>query len=374
MNKPVHQHFIPRSYLNNFGIKIKDKCFISGKKLDSSKIYSLSTKDICVDKNLYTIPTSDENKKFDIEHFYANNIDSKFPEIYKILKDKNITNIDFETRLKIITTSLSLYFRTPKYLNIQNAFFDKIVSELIKDSPEDEIMISLFDEKIIIKKSEAKQIIKEKRENNRIKFLFEHLQNYEKFVQSKLVDTICVYHISDESEFITCDNPVIIRPFANPTDPQFDYTIYYNQEINPFDSSNMIHLPIDNKTILIILPSTEKQSDGFLQRLDIGLIDVLMYNSDIEKHSETWILGSEKGVVEHLKNQQKYNEINSENLNMINDYKDKVFELIEFSELLQKHGTKSEIIKEKIKIMKSKPHIFSDLNFQRFLKQIEAEK
>jgi len=371
MNRPVHQHFIPRSYLNNFGERDNDKCIIHGKRIDDTKIIPLSTRDICVNKNLYTIPTNDENRKFDIEHFYADKVDRKFPEVYKILADKNIQTIDFETRLKIVSTTLSLYFRTPKFLNIQNQLFERIVNEFSKNTIEETITLTFLNETLTINKKEAEHLIKEKKENNRVQFLFEHLQNYEKFVQSKLVDNMCVYHISDDSEFITCDNPVIIRPFADPTSESFNYETYYNQEINPFDSTNMIHLPIDGKTILTILPSTELQPYSYLQRLDIGLVDVLMYNSDIQKYSEKWILGSENGVTKHINDQLKYNQVNPENIKMMDDYMDKVVELKRLVELLEKHGSKNEIVLQKIKTMKSKPHICADINFQKLAKQIE---
>lgn len=207
MSKPERQHFIPRSYLNNFAVSSDDKYFIHGKRQGSDKIVSLSTKDICVDKNLYTIPTTEEDKKFDIEHFYADKVDSVFPEVYSILKNRNITTIDFETRLKIITTALSLYFRTPKFLNIQNQLFENVINKTFGTTDEEEITVSFLGEELTIKRNEAKQIIKERKEHNRIKFLFQHLQSYEKFVQSKLLDNMAVYHINDDSD----NNEGIIR-------------------------------------------------------------------------------------------------------------------------------------------------------------------
>jgi hypothetical protein len=102
MSKPVRQHFIPRSYLNNFSENEGDKYFIYGCRKGNNGIISrLSTKDICLQRNLYTIPTNDETKKFAIEHFYDKNVDGVYPDIYNILTDDNIKLIDFDTRLKI---------------------------------------------------------------------------------------------------------------------------------------------------------------------------------------------------------------------------------------------------------------------------------
>jgi hypothetical protein len=214
-------------------------------------------------------------------------------------------------------------------------------------------------------------VIKEKKENNRIKFLFQHLEAYEKFVQSKLLDNMCVYHISDDSEFITSDNPIIIRPFADPSKPDFDYTDYHNQLINPFDPKNMIHLPVDNKTLLTILPSTEKPVSGFLQRLDIGIYDVIIYNSDIQKYSECWILGSRVGIEKHIQDQQTYNVENQQNLALMENYKTKVISIKQLLDLIEQHGSASEQVKERIIEMKTNPYILADLNFQKMIHQIE---
>jgi len=371
MSKPERQHFIPRSYLNNFAVRAGDKYFIHGKRFDTDKIVSLSTKDICVDKNLYTIPTADGGKKFDIEHFYADKVDSVFPEIYSILKNRHLATIDFDIRLKVIITALSLYFRTPKFLNIQNRLFESIVSKNLDSTNEKEIAVSLFGEEIRIKRDEAEEVIQEKKDHNRIKFLFQHLQSYEKFVQSKLLDNMAVYHIDDDSEFITSDNPVIIRPHADPTKPEFNYTDYYSQVINPFDKTNMIHLPVDNKTILTILPATKESVSELFQRLDIGVYDVIMYNSDIEKYSENWILGSKTGIEKHIQDQQTYNVENGVNLELMEKYKNKVIALKQLVELMELHGSTSDQVKEKIIKMKSNPYISADINFQKMAQQIE---
>jgi hypothetical protein len=373
MSNPERQHFIPRSYLNNFADSENDKFFIHAKRSGSDRILRLSTKDICVDKNLYTIPTEDEKKCFDIEHFYADKIDSVFPEVFKLLKDKTVNSIGFETRLKIIAAALSLYFRTPKFLNIQNQLFENIVSKCLDLTKQEEVTVKIFDEEIIINRNETVQFIKERKEHNRIKFLFQHLADYEKFVQSKLKDNMAVYHIVDESEFITSDNPVIIRPYADPTQPDFDYEQYYRQQINPFDASNMIHLPLDKKTILTILPTTREHPSDYLQRMEIRKVDVLMYNFDIQKYSENWVLGSKRGIEEHIGDQQSYNEVNEKNIRMVKDYEEKTLLFKELLEVLKKYGAKSSEVRKKIEDLKKKPSISSDLNFQRIVKNIETE-
>lgn len=368
MSKPVHQHFIPKSYLNNFAISKNDKNFISAKSKENDKPIPVSTRDICVEKNLYTLPVCEN--KFAIEHFYADNIDGKFPEVYKILIDKTINEIDFETKVDIISVALSLYFRTPKFLNEENKMFEELVREANRKSKGGDFIIEYAGEEIIINSDEVEQIIKEQKENNRIKFLSQHLDAFEKFIKSKIKDIIYVYHIIDESELITSDNPVLIRPYADPTDKNFDSEKYYNQGINPFDKTNTIHLPLDNKTILTILPNSDSFPDLRIRRLEKLKFDTIMYNHDIERFSERWILGKPGSIENHLKDQIEFDKPTPENITGLNAYIEKTVQLKELTELIEKNGVKNVDVIAKAKYMATLESVKNDPNFGVILKTI----
>lgn len=368
MSKPKHQHFIPKSYLNNFAITEGDKNFISAKRREIEQPKTLSTRDICVDRNLYTIPKSENG--FAIEHFYADKIDGVFPEIYKILTDKTIYTIDVETKAKIISVALSLYFRTPKFLNQENNFFEELVREAHKNSKGGDFIVEYAGEEIIITPDEVEEIIKEQKENNRIQFLSQHLDSFERLVKSKVRDTIYVYHIIDDSELITSDNPVIIRPYADPTDENFDSEKYYNQIINPFDKKNTIHLPLDNKTILTILPNLDEYPDLKIRRLEKLKIDTIMYNHDIERHSEMWILGIPGSIENHLKDQDEFTTETPEAISAINAYMEKTIKLKELTELIEKKGVKNIDVLAKAKHMETLEGVKNDPNLGKILKII----
>ncbi len=59
MSNPKHQHFIPKSCIKNFAINKDGKFFVEAKfKMESKpKKGLISIKDICVDRNLYSIPS-----------------------------------------------------------------------------------------------------------------------------------------------------------------------------------------------------------------------------------------------------------------------------------------------------------------------------
>ena len=118
MSNPVHQHFIPKSYLKNFALEKDKKFFVEAKlkREDSPKDRLLSINDICVDKNIYTLPIEEENdKKYSLEKFYAEKVDSLYPWIYKKLTDPNVVYINSFERAQIIMITMSLFFRTPKF-------------------------------------------------------------------------------------------------------------------------------------------------------------------------------------------------------------------------------------------------------------------
>ena len=369
MSNPKRQHFIPRSYLNNFAIEEQtDTFFVFAKRRNEDKGKKISTKDLCVNKNLYTLPSDDKIKKFAIENFYGDNVDSIFPEVYRILTNENTIHIDFDTRLKIINTALSLYFRTPKFLNKQNKMVEDVIKHVRDNTNFDTVKINFLGEELVFNRETAEKIIKEKKENNRISFLVEHLQAYEKFVSCKLLDQINVYKIVDESELITCDNPVIISPFSDPTAKNYSYED--NLLKNPFDSNNYVHLPLDSKHMLSIMPKLAGSSVGEIRRQKIETINTIMYNSDIEKNCEDWIIGSETGLCSHISDQVKYNEETPENIKMFDDFKEKVIGLREFTDLLEMHGIHNELVKNKIKQMESNPIYKDDHAFKYILKNI----
>lgn len=371
MNRPVKQHYIPRSYLKNFSEQQKNEFFIYASPTDEKeKIIRPNIKGICAKGNLYTIPTTDETKKYAIEHFYGETVDGVYPEVYEILTDENITFIDFNTRLKIINTALSFFFRTPKFLNEQNQAVERMIRDIAKMSNRDTVSYNFLGEEVTFKKSEIESIINEKKENNRILFLSEHLRAYEKLVQLKLMDGLCVYKLIDDSEFITSDNPVIMRPNMNPFDPKFDYGIL-NQETDPFSPQNMIHLPLDKKHILTIMPRMDETLVNTIQRLDIKEFDSLMYNLDIEKSSDDWILGSKEGIENHYNNQKKYNEETPENLKRVEDYQEMVKENFELMKLREEYGVGHEKVREKLNQMKNNPKVTTDPNFKKLVEDIE---
>jgi hypothetical protein len=112
MGNPVHQHYIPKSYLKYFGEKKGDNYFVDTVMADG-QIKQLTTTNICVQKNIYTFALNTPGDRFALEKFYAVEVDAAYRKVYDMLVNPNITVIGEDDKRSILNTILSLYFRTP---------------------------------------------------------------------------------------------------------------------------------------------------------------------------------------------------------------------------------------------------------------------
>src|SRR5882672_9821812 len=109
------QHYTPQSYLRNFAAERNRQWYVHVRHGDD-KFYETNIKNICSEQHFYSIPGVPDHQKNFVEKYYADNIDNLFPEITSVITDDSVTTIDLSIREKIIDAVLSLYFRTPKFL------------------------------------------------------------------------------------------------------------------------------------------------------------------------------------------------------------------------------------------------------------------
>lgn len=72
MGSPKHQHFIPKSFLRQLALKNeRDKYLIDTLMRRDAEITTLTTTQVCVQKNIYTFPEGVEGDRFALEKRYA---------------------------------------------------------------------------------------------------------------------------------------------------------------------------------------------------------------------------------------------------------------------------------------------------------------
>lgn len=286
MKKP-RQHFIPRVYLKNFAhTSDGEKHFVAAYNTKETRLKpSISIRDICIETDLYTLNHLGASGKYKIEDFFSDNIESVYPRVYQMLVQDKKEFITPEDRYEILSTVLSMYFRTPKVLNQFVEFSARIV-ENVKQGSGAKVMdflghtISLEDKSF----TEIKKDIKEK---SRINYLATQLGLMHQFIQFRLGDGLAVYELMGDYEFLTSDNPVAI---GNETDKGF----------NLFDAGNSIFVPLDRKHALYIAP---KHAGSVLNQVFYDQRDEMaayIQNHMVSKNSERWIIGSESAIQRFL--------------------------------------------------------------------------
>ena len=221
------------------------------------------------------------------------------------------------------------------------------------------LKVDFFGEKVEFDKDELDQIRRNLKEKNRISFLLGHLEIYQNFIKYKMNDGIAITKLIDNSEFITCDNPVIVR------NSKYQHT-------NIFDPENMIHLTLNNKHLLEILPKKKRDLKRTFLRITGEGVFAALHNNDIEKHAERWVIGSKRSLTRHIKNQEKYCRETPENSNLEEQLKEKTRLYAEFITMMEKEGMSINVI-NRLKELKNNPLLNDDTNFKRDL-EILREK
>ena len=368
MNEPKKHHYIPQSYLRNFAHEIKKKKdgdeYYVHVRFRGEKFHSVNVSNICAETYLYTIPGVDDANKNIIEKYYANNIDNLFSVIYDFVTDDTQKILSSDLRLKLVTACLCLYIRTPSFLEKIGEEYSNLLENLRKYhfGYSEKSIVSFFNRKINLQNLNY-DILKADIENkNKAIILREHFQILNEFIDFKLNDGIGIVKLVDDSEFITGDNPLIIRDLS--TGDFFDL----------FDSNNVIHLPINNKYLISLLPHNDISSKNTFNRIESDIIEALVINYDIEKNSKNWIIGNPDSIYKHIEDQEKYNEETPENYQIIEDTVKKTHLVNSMESLLRQKNYKidKEFIDKVVEISEN-PLMKNDPNMIRIIENFKTE-
>jgi len=190
-----NQHYIPRSYLKNFGYLVSEYTRPSGKVDKKYSIHNIekggdikvnSTKKVYKMEYLYDLPFADEQHRQFIEKAYDREVDRHFAEVTEFISDESRNTLSDEMRGKLLKCTLSLYFRTPKHVAISEK--EKAIIASLPESKQQKLLDTF-----------------------KTKRLEKHLENFEKLYNQKKKNGICINKSVGDWDFISGDNPVIIR-------------------------------------------------------------------------------------------------------------------------------------------------------------------
>lgn len=272
MSLVKNQHYVPQSYLRNFGFLKKKKktteVWQTYAKFLEGEIHATNIENLCNERFLYDVENFDLPEKQIIEKFYGNSIDAYFPLITQFCEDGKQQELSPQMRELLVTCCLSLVFRHPNFIN---------------KNPD-------FNNHDIIVEKDDKQI-----NYSKIKRVSVHLENFKKLVDLRLNDGIGVSFCDKKTEFITNDNPVLI------TNAEFELESH-------FDPSNMLYLTLTPNICITFTPSDDIELAGTFSKNLMSKDQVYLINLRIDKQSDRTLIGTEKGLNDYFEEKKFYSD------------------------------------------------------------------
>ena len=196
---------------------------------------------------------------------YANGIENHYPEIYKLLVNPAVQGFNMKERTWLLMCLLSLHCRTPKQFSLFFEFVEQMVN-----GPEE---------------------MEKVKEDYKGAHLIEILPSVIAAHEFKVIQ---IARITDTSEFITSDNPVLIVDDNG--------NLQNHQYREQFNIDNTLLIPLDTKHCCILKSATDKNgisiyNKGFynkIERIDVDCSFSQNVNFLMLRSADKSYFGSEK--------------------------------------------------------------------------------
>lgn len=233
-----------------------------------------------------------------MEKFYANNIETNYPEIYELLIDKNRNQLSSKQRFSIITFVVSQVLRTSKLANTFTEFWNQNLAKgySLMNFEKGIDKIHLEGGGIIDFKGKTLDQVKKEQQQENIEIInIENLKRLCDISLRRMNDGIAIKKMHSSYKLITSDNPAY-----------FDHNIY--------DPNGFARLPLDEDHLLILLPF--KKDEKYYEAKEIvrsyGREDESYveanYNNMYQIHnSERFIIGKKSNIESALDFQKSLN-------------------------------------------------------------------
>ena len=239
------QHFVPRVYLKNFAKKYGDKWLIDSVNMeDPSHHFSGNIDDVCVKKNFYTLTGGTEKERQAIENFYQD-IETKYDSVYSKLVDTNIREIEDEEKQIIIAFLTTLLFRNLSWVERYNEFVERSFRKAYAlCNQHGKKKFNYLGKQISFENQDFEEVLDEHLTSIKDGQVSVQVDVALRLSQLRAEDEFFVTELGEEnSNFVTSDNPVVIQSESK-------------GYVMPFDPENILSLPLNNKFLLYLMPSS----------------------------------------------------------------------------------------------------------------------
>lgn len=271
---------------------------MSKDEVDQDKIFKSNITKVALETDLYTLPGTTATQKMALEKFYSENIENHYDNIYEILTDPSKSNVTSEERELIISTVVTMFYRTTSWIYTHNEFMQRNFESLYLLCEQQGTDYFMFgDKKMSIAGKSLDEFTKEYNKESQPELVSIQIEAALKLINLRIQkDAIMITKLSgSENEYITSDNPVIA------SNRNQDYLM-------PFDPENILRLPLDNKHLLSLLPHGEKDTINKLFRHSNDAkyeeVEKIIFNHMQQGKSQRFLLGSKTGLINFIDSQK----------------------------------------------------------------------
>ncbi len=295
------QHFVPRTYLKHFAEKKGDEYIINvlpSKGKTTDEIFESNIKNVALKRHLYTLPGQTVDEKMALEKFYSSELEKHYDRIYDILIDPDQIVISDEDRELIISTVVTMFYRTTWWISVHNDSMMRVFErmyELCEQTGKDYFLFE--DQKLSIAGKTLEEFTKEYNNENQPRMVLLQLDVAMKLIKARVAtDGIMVSKlVEDGAEFITSDNPVSV---SNP----------FSDSLAPFDANNILRLPLDSKHMLLLMPNGKSDGPNRIVRRNMVNphcgIEKLTSNFQQMESAEKFLFGGISSLESYLKTKE----------------------------------------------------------------------
>ena len=293
----TRQHFVPRTYLKHFGQaeKGQDKIHRTHRDdPDATHVRQVAVAHACFQNDLYTLEGESSAERMALENFYRLSVEDHFDTVRQILLDEKQVVAPEALRSKVLHTVATMLMRTTKILARSNEVIDRVLAQMMMLCEQTGQDSFDFDGEIhSVKGKTLEELRRQFRQQGQPGRVLTQLEMALRLGQAKQNDFAILVVTLDEAagEYITSDNPVIIWSLDR-----------HNVAFNP-DAT--LKLPLGPKHMLNLMPTTVDVLKNRITRWnwsgDQAKLERISANVIQHNNSERWILGSETGVQQHVR-------------------------------------------------------------------------
>ncbi len=298
MQETKNQHYVPRTYLKRFGEKRGKQTYIHKLPKDSlseTDVVESNTKKVCVDEHIYTLAGNTPEERMFIESLYGTDYENKYESVYNILMDRSKRDVSDDEKKLIISTVVTMLFRTQKMPVLYNEFIDRVIEDAFYSCQAANKDYFFFEkEKISIANKTLQQVQAENKKEAQPVMAIIQLQVALRLIDIRVQnDGMMVIKLEDEDcNFITSDNPV-------------SHHLIDGSVISAFDWNNILFLPLDSKHQLMLIPGEKTNFLGRLSKKGISAkLCALSSNTEQQRNSQNILLGSSDALKTYLKTKE----------------------------------------------------------------------